>query len=62
MTARGGTHPTRKVYDIPSLGGPTHLKKVYDEGTVTYLPWKRNATLRAVHVSDGGVPFLCQGR
>jgi hypothetical protein len=27
MTARGGTqHPPRKVYDIPSPGGPTHLQ------------------------------------
>jgi hypothetical protein len=44
MTARGGTHLPRIVYDIPSPGGPTHLKKC-GEGTVTYLPWERNATL-----------------
>jgi hypothetical protein len=35
MTARGGTHPPRKVYD---------------EGTVTYLPWKRNATLKNARI------------
>jgi hypothetical protein len=45
MTARGGTHPPRKVYDIPSPGGTHPPQKVYGEGTVTYLPWERNATL-----------------